>query len=64
MRNIYLKKLSKVWDSSLQKYAVNSILSTFFLLPVVLVKVFINQKIATIRISEDCYRKDLRSLLP
>ena len=44
MRNIYLKKLSEVWDSSLQKYAVISILSTFFLLPVVLVKVFINQK--------------------
>ena len=52
MRNIYLKKLSEVWDSSLQKYAVISILSTFFLLPVVLVKVFINQKIVTVRISE------------
>ena len=52
IRNIFLKKLSEIWDSPLQKYAVISIFSVFFLLPALVVKVFINQEVAAVRLSE------------
>ena len=52
IRNIFLKKLSEVWDSPLQKYAVISIFSVFFLLPVLVVKVLFNQEVVTVRLSE------------
>ena len=38
IRNIYLKNLSSMWDSPLQKFAVMSVLSTLFVLPLVGVK--------------------------
>ena len=52
IRNVYVKKLSQEWDSSLQKYAVISICGVFFLLPVLLVKEFIHQGVVSVRLSE------------
>ena len=52
IRNIYVKKLSEVWDSSLHKYAVISICGVFFLLPILLVKVIIHQGVVSVRLSE------------
>ena len=46
IRNIYLKKLSSVWESSFQKYAVISIYSVLVLTPLVVVKMLLFQSFA------------------
>ena len=46
IRNIYLKKLSSVWESSFQKYAVISIYSVLVLTPLVVAKVLLFQSFA------------------
>ena len=45
VRNICLKKLSKVCDSPLQKFAVMSFFSVIFLQPVLFIKIFITQQV-------------------
>ena len=51
-RNIFLKKLSSIWDNPLQKFAVMSIFSTVFISPVWLVKVVFVSGFSTDRIVE------------
>ena len=51
-RNIYLKNLSKMWDSPLQKFAVISIYSVLFLLPVLLIKLIVNWELSTNKVLE------------
>ena len=46
-RKIYLKNLSNTWDSPLQKFAVISIYSVLFLLPVLLIKLIVNWELST-----------------
>ena len=52
VRNIFLKNLSTIWDSPLQKFAVMSIYSVIFLLPILLIKLFITQQFLTANLSE------------
>ena len=49
IRNIYLKKLSSVWESSFQKYAVISIYSVLVSTPLVVAKVLLFQSFAFIK---------------
>ena len=51
-RNIYLKNLSKMWDNPLQKFAVISIYSVLFLLPVLLIKLIVNWELSTNKVFE------------
>ena len=51
-RNIYLKNLSKMWDSPLQKFAVISIYSVLFLPPVLLIKLIVNWELSTSKVFE------------
>ena len=46
IRNIYLKKLSSVWESSFQKYAAISMYSVLILTPIVIAKMIFFQSIA------------------
>ena len=48
VRNIFLKKLSNVWDSSIQKYAVLSLYSVLLLTPVMLIKLVYFQSFSLI----------------
>ena len=45
IRNIYLKNLSSIWDSPLQKFAMMSSLSFLFLLPLLLIKLFLHHQL-------------------
>ncbi len=49
IRNIYLKKLSKVWENAFQKYAVLSINSVFVLTPIIFMKLVFFQSISLVK---------------
>ena len=53
VRNIFLKKLSNVWESSFQKYAVLSLYSVFLLTPVILIKLVYFQSFSLIQKLQD-----------
>ena len=52
VRNIFLKNSNNIWDNPLQKYAVMSVYSVIFLLPVLLIKLFITQQFLTANLPE------------
>ncbi|XP_064387642.1 uncharacterized protein LOC135335898 isoform X2 [Halichondria panicea] len=49
IRNIYLKRLGKVWDSAFQKYAVLSLNSVFVLTPFIISKMAFFQSVALLK---------------
>ena len=52
VRNIFLKNSNNIWDNPLQKYAVMFVYSVIFLLPVLLIKLFITQQFLTANLPE------------
>ena len=52
VRNIFLKNLNNIWDNPLQKFAVMSVYSVIFLLPVLLIKLFITRQFLTANLPE------------
>ena len=52
VRNIFLKNSNNIWDNPLQKFAVMSVYSIIFLLPMLLIKLFITQQILTANLPE------------
>ena len=52
VRNIFLKNSNNIWDNPLQKYAVMSVYSVIFFLPVLFIKLFITQQFLTANLPE------------